>query len=326
MVGRAEDQTARTAGAGRSATARQTAAHSLNHFVMSVPSLDDAERFYRAFGLDVRRNADRLEIRTFDHPHQWGSIVQGPRKKLEYLSFGIFEDDAEALRKRVAGSGSACEPHPASDGSGVWLRDPDGLPVQIRVAPNVCPTCKPEPTPASTITPGTAAAPARSKVAPVKPRRMSHVLRFTPDVMRMVEFYRDLLGLKLSDHSGEIIAFMHAPHGSDHHILAFAKSDRPGLHHTSWDVGSLEEVGLGSEQMRAKGYDEGWGVGRHVLGSNYFYYVRDPWKGWCEYSFDIDYIPSDIDWRAADHPAEDSIYVWGPPMHPEFINNHESPQ
>lgn len=302
------------------------AVHSLNRFVMSVPSLDEAESFYTTFGLDVRRSGGALEMRTFGHPHQWGTIVAGPRKRLEYLSFGIFEDEVSTFRERVASSGVACEPHPASDGSGMWLRDPDGLPVQIVVAPNVCPTCKPAAAAAPALAAGAAAAPARSKVQPVKPRRMSHVLRFTPDVMRMVAFYRDLLGLKLSDHSGEIIAFMHAPHGSDHHIIAFAKSDRPGLHHTSWDVGSLEEVGLGSEQMRIKGYADGWGVGRHVLGSNYFYYVRDPWKGWCEYSFDIDYIPVDVEWRAGDHPPEDSVYVWGPPMHPEFITNHESPQ
>ncbi|HZQ62721.1 MAG TPA: VOC family protein [Casimicrobiaceae bacterium] len=302
------------------------AVHSVNRFVLSVPSLDDAQRFYDAFGLDVKRNEQGLELRTFGSPHQWGAVHAGPRKQLDYLVFGMFADDANEIRRRIGASGSACEPHPRSDGKGVWVRDPDGLPLQIVVAENVCPSCKPSPTPAPSVAPGMAAAPARSKVQPVKPRRMSHVLRFTPDVKRMIDFYSSTLGLRLSDHSGDIIAFMHAPHGSDHHVVAFAKSDAPGLHHTSWDVGSIEEVGLGSEQMRVQGYADGWGVGRHVLGSNYFYYVRDPWKGWCEYSFDIDYIPADVEWRAADHPAEDSIYVWGPPMHPEFIDNHEARQ
>ena len=302
------------------------AVHSLNRFVMSVPSLDEAERFYVSFGLDVRKSGDALELRTYDDSHAWASVVPGRTKRLEYLSFGTFAEDLDALRKRVAAMSLACEPHPLSDGTGVWVRDPDGLPVQITVGAKVCPSSKPQPMPAPTISPGSAAAPARSKVQPVRPTRLSHVLRFTPDVMRMVNFYREVLGLRLSDHSGEIIAFLHAPHGSDHHVLAFAKSDRPGLHHTSWAVGNVEEVGLGSEQMRTKGYADGWGVGRHVLGSNYFYYVRDPWKGWCEYSFDIDYIPADIEWPAADHPPEDSIYVWGPPMHPEFINNYETPQ
>jgi len=142
----------------------------------------------------------------------------------------------------------------------------------------------------------------------------------------MIAFCADVLGMRLSDQSGDIIAFMHGVQGCDHHLTAFAKSDRPGLHHSSWDVGSIDEIGLGSEQMRSHGYGEGWGVGRHVLGSNYFYYVRDPWKSWAEYSFDIDFIPADVEWKAGDYPAEDSVYVWGPPLHPEFIVNFESPR
>lgn len=303
------------------------AVHSVNRFAMSVPSIDDAERFYTAFGLDVRRSGNALELRTFGHPHQWGSIHHSAgQKRLEYVSFGMFTEDVDALRKRVASSGVGGEPHPLSDGLGIWLRDPDGLSIQLVVAENLCPTCKSTPVVSPAPMPGKGAAPARNALKPVRPRRLSHLLRFTPDVPRLIAFYSEMLGLRLSDHSGDIIAFMHAPHGSDHHVLAFAKSDAPGLHHTSWDVGCLEDVGQGSEQMRVQGYTDGWGVGRHVLGSNYFYYVRDPWKSWAEYSFDIDYIPSDVEWRAADHPPEDSIYVWGPPMHPEFINNYEGKQ
>ena len=132
-----------------------------------------------------------------------------------------------------------------------------------------------------------------------------------------------MLGLRLSDHSGDMIAFMHGPHGSDHHLVAFAKSHAPGLHHSSWDVGSIDDVGNGGEQMRAAGHDKGWGVGRHVLGSNYFYYVRDPWGSYAEYSHDIDFVPHDLEWPAADHPPHDSLYVWGPPVPDDFITNHE---
>ena len=60
--------------------------------------------------------------------------------------------------------------------------------------------------------------------------------------MRAVSFYEDVLGMRLSDRSGEGIAFMHAIHGSDHHVIAFAKSSAPGYHHSSWDVGSLDEA------------------------------------------------------------------------------------
>lgn len=301
-----------------------TGVHSVHSFAVNVPSLADAEAFYTAFGLDVRRTGERLDLHAFGHPHRWGTVhAAGGGKRLLHVAFGIYQEDLAAFRERIAATGLGCEPHRASDGQGLWLRDPDGVPIQLVVAERTSPVAKAPPHAPQPVPPGTGAAPARSKAAPVRPQRMSHLLRFTPDVGRSIAFYRDVLGLRLSDHSGDLIAFMHAAHGSDHHVLAFAKSDRPGLHHTSWEVGSLDEVGLGSEQMRNRGFGEGWGVGRHVIGSNYFYYVRDPWKSWAEYTWDIDYIPLDIDWRAADHPPEDSIYVWGPPMHPEFINNYE---
>jgi len=140
----------------------------------------------------------------------------------------------------------------------------------------------------------------------------------------MLQFCTDVLGLRLSDQSRDMIAFLRAAHGSDHHLVAFAKSEAPGLHHTSWDVGSVDELGYGAEQMRKQGYCKGWGVGRHVLGSNYFYYAQDPWGSFAEYSFDIDFVPADLDWHPGDHPPEDSFYVWGPPVPEDFITNYET--
>jgi catechol 2,3-dioxygenase-like lactoylglutathione lyase family enzyme len=299
--------------------------HSLNRFVFSVPDLSAAEQFYDAFGLDVRRDGDRLDLRTHGDPHTWGSVHGGAAtKRLQYLSFSAYDEDVDALATRIGARGT-CEPHPLSDGRGVWIRDPDGTPLQIVAGPKVTPAQKATPS-AVPVVVGKGAAPSRRMAKPVRPRRLSHVLLFTPDVARQVAFYTDTLGLRLSDRSGDIIAFMHGPHASDHHLLAFAKSNAPGLHHSSWDVGSIDDVGLGAEHMRAKGYSHGWGVGRHVLGSNYFYYVQDPWGSWAEYSHDIDFVPVDVEWTAADHPPEDSFYMWGPTVPEDFIVNHEQPR
>ena len=171
--------------------------------------------------------------------------------------------------------------------------------------------------------PGRGAAPGRSGAGRVHPQRLSHVLLFSSDVPRSVRFYGDALGLRLSDRSGDVIAFMHGAHASDHHMLAFAKSGGPGLHHSSWVVDSIDAIGLGMQHMADCGYVRGWGVGRHVIGSNYFYYIQDPWGSFAEYSHDIDFVPADVEWQSADHPLEDSFYVWGPPPPDYFIVNHE---
>ena len=298
--------------------------HSVDHFVFSVPDLDEAQRFYTTFGLDVRRSGSRLDLYTFGHPHCWASVhAGGACKKLEYVSFGIFEADLPAMQARIAHHGIAIDPHPLSDGRGLWLRNPDGTALQLLVSPKVSPTARPLPTHSPVPMPGKGAAPSRSQVQPVLPRRLSHVLFFSPDVLRMVAFCEAVLGMRLSDRSGAVVAFIHGIHGSEHHLVAFAKSTHAGLHHSSWDVGSIDEVGRGSEQMRNAGHVSGWGVGRHVLGSNYFYYVRDPWGSYAEYSFDMDYVPADIEWQSADHPPEDSLYVWGPSVPEEFFINHE---
>ena len=57
-------------------------------------------------------------------------------------------------------------------------------------------------------------APSRSQAKPVRPRYLSHVLRYTPDVPRMTRFCTDVLGMRLSDRSADLVAFIHGAHGS----------------------------------------------------------------------------------------------------------------
>ena len=269
--------------------------------------------------------ADASIFAPFGFEHRWGSIYEAPGpKRLQYVSFGAYADDYDRIAERVNALGvERTKPHPLADEDGTWFADPDGTPVQLVVSRKVTPVEKAVAT-AGAPRVGSGAAPSRSKAGTVRPRRLSHILLFSSDVPRSVRFYSDTLGLRLSDHSGEIIAFLHGAHASDHHLIAFAKSDGPGLHHSSWDVATFDEVGLGMQQMIDRGHAHGWGVGRHVLGSNYFRYIRDPWGSFAEYSYDIDFIPATIDWQAKDHPPEDSFYVWGPPVPDDFIINHET--
>jgi catechol 2,3-dioxygenase-like lactoylglutathione lyase family enzyme len=302
-----------------------TAVHSVNRVVFTVPDIDVAYKFYTAFGMNVQRKDQQADIYTHGHPHCWMSVIaNGQAKALQYLSFGIYAEDETAFAKTIAAKGIACEPHPLAPQGGLWLRSPDGTAIQLVVAAKVSPDSKTPPSPLTPPARGTAAAPMRTKVSQVQPRWLSHVLVFTADVSGMIDFCAEVLGLRLSDRSVDIVAFMHTPHGSDHHLLAFVGSAGPGLHHTSWDVGRLDDVGEGSEQLRKAGYTEGWGVGRHVLGSNYFYYARDPWGSFAEYSFDIDYIPSTMRWEAGNYAPEDSFYLWGPAVPDWFTANTET--
>jgi len=309
------------------ARSRLGSVHSVNRAVMTVTSLVEAESFFAAFGLNCRRIGDsRLDVGTFDNGHAWLTILPGNAKKLEYMSFSMYESDYKVFVEGL--KCNTCEPHPsaglAGEAGGIWLEAPDGLAVHVGVGEKTSPSAKTRPSPIREVAPGLGAAPARSVAEMVRPRYLSHILLFTPDVDQALAFYCGVLGLRLSDRSASDIAFLHGAYGSDHHLLAFARSTGSGLHHTSWDVGSVDEVGLGAEQMRKSGYYSGWGVGRHVLGSNYFHYVRDPWGSYAEYSCGIDYVPENLDWPAADHPGEDSFYLWGPDTPSDFAVNYEA--
>jgi catechol 2,3-dioxygenase-like lactoylglutathione lyase family enzyme len=298
--------------------------HSLDLVEVAVPDLRPAADFYRAFGLDVREEENGLSLYTAGHPHRWARFVEGKEKRLRCLSFGAFEDDMDRFRQRLRERGIAeIDPPKGLASNGLWLRDPEGLAIEIRVAEKSSPSDK-MPMAMVSAPVGTAAAPSRSRAPAVRPRRLAHALMFSSDINRTIGFYEGVLGLRLSDRSGDGIAFMHGVHGSDHHMVAFARSSGAGLHHLSWDVASVDEIGLGAMQMADKGFSAGWGLGRHVLGSNYFHYVRDPWGSWSEYSADIDYIPAGHDWQSGDHPGEDAFYVWGPNPPADFVVNHEA--
>ena len=297
--------------------------HSIDHCHMVVPDLKVAQHFYDSFGLDALEKGRGLAVQIHGDDHIWITIGEGARKRFGYVSFAVFEEDFKAFGQRLETMRvQRLDPPAGMDSVGYWFRDPDGNLIEVKVAPKTSPDAKSSFGEISAPA-GTRGAPYRSTASRCRPRRLSHVLLFTPDVLRALEFYSRVLGLRLSDRSGDVIAFMHGIHGSDHHLIAFAKSSAPGHHHYSWDVASISDIGLGATFMLEKGYERGWGLGRHVLGSNFFHYVRDPWGSYSEYSADIDYVPANCDWDSGDHPSQDSLYVWGPNLPDDFIQNFE---
>jgi catechol 2,3-dioxygenase-like lactoylglutathione lyase family enzyme len=298
--------------------------HSVDHFHFAVPDLAVAQNFYGEFGLDVGGKSNLLTLKTYAHSHVWGTVGEGSRKKFGHISFGAFEEDIERFADHLQAMGvKRLDPPPGIDSNGLWFHDHDGNLVEIKAAEKSSPNEKTHFS-FKSAGPGERGASLRSVTPRTRPRRLAHVLLFTRDVRKAIEFYTRVLGMRLSDHSSDNIAFIHGIHGSDHHMIAFARSDAPGPHHFSWDVGSVDEIGAGAMHMLDKGFAKGWGLGRHVLGSNYFHYVQDPWGSFSEYSADIDYIPVTCDWPAGDHLPDDSFYAWGPNVPEDFVHNYEA--
>jgi catechol 2,3-dioxygenase len=303
---------------GSEKTRHRLGVYALDHFVRDVPDIAAAEPFFRALGLRTRRQEGALTVQAGAVDHDWAVITQGPHARLRRLSFATYPPDVAALRQRAAGT--AYEILSETPDSFV-LSGPDGIEVEIvardRQMFDAVEANKPPLVPA--------VAQHKSQVIMPEALRLSHIAIFTSDVPRALDFYTNVVGLALSDRSGDTLAFLHAPHGSDHHVLALVKSFGPGVHHYSLDLGSIDAIGLTADNAHAQGYTAGWGFGRHVLGSNFFHYIRDPWGSHAELTAGLEYIAANEEWIAGDHPADDAFYLWGPAPPADFIENHQTP-
>lgn len=303
----------------------------LRHVALSVPDPIVGMDFYDDLGLDGNVDGNRVVIRCPGRDQDQVVLTEGPKRRLTHICLGSSAERFGALQARVEAETPLIDPPKDAPSGGIWCRDPDGIDINLVVAdpaPSLGgPTTK-EPVPAPAVNYpghfariGERAAPPRGQRN--SPRRLGHMLQFTADMKNKIRFYTDVLGFKLADRVGDVLAWLYCEGGSDHHVMAFASSDAPGLHHLSFEMGCLDEVGQTGMQMLEKGHRDGWGLGRHVIGSNYFHYIRDPWMGLAELYCDMDYIPDGMAWQARDWPAEDSLYAWGPDVPGEFVTNFE---
>jgi hypothetical protein len=91
------------------------------------------------------------------------------------------------------------------------------------------------------------------------------------------------------------------------------------LHHTSWQVDDVDGVGRGAKRM-FEGHPEQhiWGLGRHFIGSNFFWYLRDPAGNFSENYSDMDTITDDQLWKPGTwEPSLQALY--GGPDVPLFM-------
>jgi catechol 2,3-dioxygenase-like lactoylglutathione lyase family enzyme len=300
---------------------------SLQHVALAVPDPAAGRKFYGDFGLEGREEGNRIVMRCHGRDQDQVILVEGKKKRLHHLGFGARAEGIEGLKRRLQQNGSPLLDAPReAPGDGIWFRDPDGALVNVRAGEPA--QWLPAPdwrinNPGHLNRVGVPGHPPRD--LPIRPRRLGHTLLFTPNIDKQIDFYTRVVGMRLSDRAQDIVAFLRAGEGgSDHHLLAFLKSDRPGFHHASFEVANVDEVGVGACRLLEKGYRNGWGFGRHVIGSNFFHYIRDPWGSLAEYFCDIDYIPGGMDWKPKNYPPQDSLYVWGPTVPEDFGRNFEA--
>jgi catechol 2,3-dioxygenase-like lactoylglutathione lyase family enzyme len=154
---------------------------------------------------------------------------------------------------------------------------------------------------------------------PPRPRKLSHVVATSTDPIASRRFFVEGLGFRVSDElKGLGAAFMRC--STDHHNLLVQPGPFAFLHHTAWEMNDVDAVGAAAAAMvAADPTRHAWGLGRHGIGSNYFWYLRDPAGNFAEYTSDLDVIQDDAAWKAATTIPVEGLAAWGPPVPREFL-------
>jgi catechol 2,3-dioxygenase-like lactoylglutathione lyase family enzyme len=288
--------------------------HRLASITIGVPNVEDTARYYAEFGL----TRDGGSFSTRDGGEQL-RIVESPTRRLIELCIGADDpDDLDRVTDRLATLGVTSQRDGASV-SAVEIQS--GARAVIKVLPRISqdPAASERYNGPGRVERTNHRAPGILREEPIRPRKLGHVVIGTPDAEASQRFFVDGVGFKVSDHIPGVAAFMRC--STDHHNLLLQPSPVAFLHHTSWEVEDVDEVGRGAMRM-LDGHPERhtWGLGRHFIGSNFFWYLRDPAGNFSEYYSDMDTITDDQLWTPGTwEPSLRALYAWGPDVPPSML-------
>jgi catechol 2,3-dioxygenase-like lactoylglutathione lyase family enzyme len=137
---------------------------------------------------------------------------------------------------------------------------------------------------------------------PAKPRTLSHVVCFVPDIATAEAFYVKRLDFKVTDRLGNAGPFLRPAGTQDHHTLFFIQTPpyMKGCEHFAFHMGGPTELMLAGSRFVKAGYQSFWGPGRHKFGSNWFWYFNSPLG--CHVEYDADMDLHDDEWVPRETP------------------------
>ncbi len=297
------------------------ALHRLTSITLGVPDIDASRSFFDDFGLTV---GDGGWMHTRDGGAQL-ELNPAPHRRLERLGVGAADaDDLGRIAARVdkVGLGTVIE----SSGDRLVVAEPaTGLPVEVTVAAPLG-SAGADPALNSPNAVVRRDVPADSVLAdePVQASNLTHLVYGTTDQPTTLRFFTEVLGFEVSDEVPGIIAFTRC--GEVHHNVALQAAPVPFLHHIAFEMDSIDDVVRGGQHMVEVDPDRHtWGVGRHAIGSNWFWYLRDPSGTFVEYTADIDRISAQDLYRPKEWSGHEFLYSFGPPTPQEFMEPTDLP-
>lgn len=246
------------------------------HFLVDLLGLGGAER-----------DADGADVYRVDEYRSRVRIYEGPADDVAFIGWEVagpaqLAEIAEVLRG--AGHEVRLGGHELAKARRVEdlivVADPDGVRTEIFWGAEI------------------SAIPFTSPLAPsgfvASGEGVGHHVLVVRDREKTLAFYRDLLGLKLSDYirSDEpgrpalLVTFMHA--NTRHHSFAFAEipfKPKRKMQHIAFQVASMSDVGLAYDRMLAEDVPVAMTLGHHPNCDSFSFYVRSPSGVDVEYSW-----------------------------------------
>jgi catechol 2,3-dioxygenase-like lactoylglutathione lyase family enzyme len=288
--------------------------HRLTTITIGVPNVAETAAYYTEFGLSPV--GDGL-FATADGGGQL-RLVDTPTRRLVELGVGCDDpDDLDRVTADLARLGYAAT---RSNTELAVLEHGTGVRVRVTIADPIEQSATPSPlynTPGNAVRVDARASGLLREDA-VRPRKLGHVVLGSTDQETSQKFFTEGLGFKISDEVPGIAAFLRC--STDHHNVLIQPAPVPFLHHTSWQLEDVDQIGRGAQRMLEQHPERHvWGLGRHHIGSNFFWYLKDPAGNFSEYYSDLDCIVDEAIWKPEVFNDMRALYNWGPPVPPSFI-------
>ncbi|MFC7307222.1 VOC family protein [Streptomyces monticola] len=245
---------------------------------LRVPTLTESADFYaEVWGLEVvEADRDTSWLRGSGDEHHVLTLSRAGQNGIGKISFAVAtpaEVDEAARRLTARGIQPVSGPgrlDQIGGGYGLRFTDPEGRLIELSAEVE-------------------AVAP-RGRDAAV-PVGVTHTVLNTTDIDASVAFYRDVLGMRVSDWSEHQMAFLRC--NADHHCIAFNQAAWASLNHVAYEMTSVDHFMRGLGRLRHHGITPQWGPGRHGPGNNTFSYFTDPAGLVCEYTSEVAQIIED---------------------------------
>jgi 2,3-dihydroxybiphenyl 1,2-dioxygenase len=279
----------------------------LGYIGCSATRLDETDEVLRAvFSLQRRPDSpEGVNQYRIDEQHHRIALRHGSRDGLDFIGWEVDQQgDLDEIAKQVEKSGTKvtrgnpklCAERAVMDL--IWFKGPDGVRTEVFFAPV-------------------------QDFAPFTPERgisgfntgtlgLGHLVIASKDPNATVEWYRKVLGFKLSDYifwDDVEATFLHC--NPRHHSIAFTNlcgPFKPGqLNHFMLEANSLDDVGRAYDIVNARGIELALTLGRHTNDFMTSFYVAVPGGWWIEYGWGARLI-DDAVWEPRFY---NSPKIWG---------------